>query len=133
MRCSVGRKLLLSAAALVGIGSGSGAWADDKVDVALALAVDVSLSMSPDELEIERHGYIAALTDDRVIKAIRGGAYGKIAVAYFEWAGWTSQSIVVPWTVIASREDAERVAAQLSAHPPKNMRRTSIAGALDFG
>jgi hypothetical protein len=125
--------LLLGAAVVAGIGSGSGAWADDKVDVALELGVDVSLSMSPDELEIQQHGYIAALTDDRVIKAIRDGVYGKIAVAYFEWAGWTSQRIVVPWTVIASREDAERVASQLSAHSPTNMRRTSIAGALDFG
>ena len=45
----------------------SPAPAADTVDVELILAVDVSLSMSPDELEIQRHGYAAALTDDKVI------------------------------------------------------------------
>ena len=36
--------------------------AAEPVDVELVLAVDVSLSMSPDELEIQRGGYAAALT-----------------------------------------------------------------------
>jgi hypothetical protein len=105
----------------------------EAVDVELALAVDVSLSMSPAELEVQRRGYAAALTDDRVIQAIEQGAHGRIAITYFEWAGHTTQRVVVPWTVIASREDAERVAWQLSANPPAGARRTSIAGALQFG
>src|SRR6478609_3347252 len=92
--------------------------AAEPVDVELVLAVDVSLSMSPAELEIQRHGYAAALTHDNVLQAIADGAYGKVAVTYVEWAGATTQVVVVPWTVIASRADAERVAAQLSAHPP---------------
>ncbi|TJV01759.1 MAG: DUF1194 domain-containing protein, partial [Mesorhizobium sp.] len=40
--------------------------AADPVDVELVLAVDVSLSMSPAELEIQRRGYVAALTHDTV-------------------------------------------------------------------
>lgn len=107
--------------------------AAEPVDVELVLAVDVSLSMSPDELEIQRKGYAAALTHDLVLQAIAEGAYGKIAVTYFEWAGSTSHHIIVPWTVIASREDAERVAARLSAQPPNSARRTSVSAALDFG
>jgi len=107
--------------------------AAEPVDVELVLAVDVSLSMSPAELEIQRHGYAAALTHDNVLQAIADGAYGKVAVTYVEWAGATTQVVVVPWTVIASRADAERVAAQLSAHPPASARRTSISGALEFG
>ncbi len=103
------------------------------MDVELVLAVDVSLSMSPQELEIQRHGYAAALTDPQVIKAIAEGAYGKIAVTYFEWAGNTSQHVIVPWTVVASRGDAERVTAALSANPPNSARRTSISSALEFG
>ena len=109
------------------------ASAAEAVDVELAIAVDVSLSMSPDELEIQRRGYVAALTDDRVIKAIEQGVHGKIAITYFEWAGSATQHTVVPWTVIASREDAERLASQLSSNPPMSARRTSIAGALEFG
>ena len=76
------------------------------------LAVDVSLSMSPMELDIQRDGYAAALTHDRVLQAIADGVHGKIAVTYFEWAGSTSHHVIVPWTIIATREDAERVAAQ---------------------
>jgi hypothetical protein len=105
----------------------------EPVDIELVLAVDVSLSMSPAELEIQRQGYAAALTHDRVLQAIADGAHGRIAVTYVEWAGSTTQRVVVPWTVIASREDAERVVRQLSAQPPNSARRTSISGALAFG
>jgi hypothetical protein len=107
--------------------------AAEPVDIELVLAVDVSLSMSPDELEIQRQGYAAALVHERVLEAIAQGVHGRIAVTYVEWAGSTTQHIVVPWTMIANRADAERVASQLSANPPNSARRTSIAGALEFG
>ncbi|MER2534796.1 MAG: DUF1194 domain-containing protein [Rhizobiaceae bacterium] len=109
------------------------AQAAEPVDVELALAVDVSLSMSPMELEIQRRGYASALTDDSVLKAIAQGAYGKIAVTYFEWAGSSSHHVIVPWTVIAGREDAERIAARLSDSVPNSARRTSVSAALEFG
>jgi hypothetical protein len=108
-------------------------FAVEPVDIELVLAVDVSLSMSPDELEIQRRGYAAALTHEKVLDAIAEGVHGKIAVTYFEWAGSTSHHIIVPWTTIASRADAERVAKQLSALPPNSARRTSISSALEFG
>ncbi len=107
--------------------------ATEPVDVELVLAVDVSLSMSPAELEIQRHGYAAALTHDSVLQAIADGVHGRIAVTYVEWAGTSMQRVVVPWTAIASREDAERVVRQLSAGPPNSARRTSISAALAFG
>ena len=107
--------------------------AAEPVDIELVLAVDVSLSMSPDELDIQREGYAAALTHDRVLEAIAEGAHGKIAVTYFEWAGTTSQHVVVPWTIIATREDAERLVKQLAVAPPASARRTSISSALEFG
>ena len=109
------------------------AVAQSPVDVELVLAVDVSLSMAPDELAIQRDGYVAALTDPRVLQAIEQGAHGKIAITYFEWAGSTSRHVIVPWTVIANRADAEKVAAQLTALPPNSARRTSISSALEFG
>lgn len=115
------------------LGLASQSLAVEQVDVELVLAVDVSLSMSPDELEIQRHGYAAALTHERVLQAIAEGAHGKIAVTYVEWAGSTSQIVIVPWTVIANRADAERVIRQLTAKPPNSARRTSISSALEFG
>jgi hypothetical protein len=109
------------------------ATAAEPVDVELVLAVDVSLSMSPMELNIQRDGYAAALRHERVLQAIAEGVHGRIAVTYFEWAGTTSHHVIVPWTIIANREDAERVAAKLSAQPPNSARRTSVSAALDFG
>jgi hypothetical protein len=109
------------------------AQAAEPVDVELVLAVDVSLSMSPMELEIQRKGYASALTDDNVLKAIAQGAYGKIALTYFEWAGSSSHHVIVPWTTIASREDAEWIAARLSDSVPNSARRTSVSAALEFG
>src|SRR5262245_24709035 len=108
------------------------ALAAEQVDIELVLAVDVSLSMSPDELEIQRQGYAAALTHDRVIEAIQDGVHGRIAVTYVEWAGQSSQHIIVPWTVIATRDDALAFVKQLTANPPNSARRTSISGALLF-
>lgn len=105
----------------------------EPVDVELVLAVDVSLSMSPTELEIQRKGYAAALTHDSVLQAIADGAHGKIAVTYVEWAGTNMQRVVVPWTAIATREDAEGVVERLNAGIPNSARRTSISAALQFG
>lgn len=123
-------RMMLAAAAALSAGTASAA---EPVDIELVLAVDVSLSMSPFELDIQRDGYAAALTHDRVLQAIAEGAYGRIAVTYFEWAGVSSHHVIVPWTIIANKADAERVAAKLSAQPANSARRTSIAAALDFG
>ncbi len=127
------RRLFGSAAFALSLLLAPQANAAEPVDIELVLAVDVSLSMSPDELEIQRQGYAAALTHDRVLEAIAAGVHGRIAVTYVEWAGSTTQHIVVPWTAIATRSDAERFVRQLSASPPNSARRTSIASALEFG
>lgn len=123
-------RMMLAAAAAILAGPVSAA---EPVDIELVLAVDVSLSMSPTELNIQRDGYAAALTHERVLQAIADGVHGRIAITYFEWAGTTSHHVIVPWTIIANKADAERVAAKLSAQPANSARRTSIASALAFG
>lgn len=104
----------------------------EPVDVELIIAADVSLSMSYDELRIQRDGYVAALTHDSVINAIQDGMHGRIAIAIFEWAGEGSQFLVVPWTIIESRADAQQVVQQMARTPPRSARRTSISGAIAF-
>ena len=128
-RC--GWRVLLRSVALALPFCAGQAQAADPVDVTLVLAVDVSLSMSPMELEIE--GYAAALRDEYVIEAIQSGYHGRIAVTYFEWAGNTMQRVVVPWTVIADADDAQRFAAQLSAAPPNSAGSVSDIGRAAFG
>lgn len=131
-RFGFARRALRAAAGLLVLAMTGSAQAEP-VDVELVLAVDVSLSMSPFELETQRAGYAAALTSEAVIDAIQSGAHGKIAVTYFEWAGSSAQYAIVPWTVIATREDAEAVAGKLTRNPPNSARRTSISAALEFG
>ncbi|MEP0146891.1 MAG: DUF1194 domain-containing protein [Tateyamaria sp.] len=103
-----------------------------EVDVELFLAVDVSRSMQPLELEIQRRGYAAALTSDEVQAAIGGGMLGRIAITYVEWAGAYSQRVIVPWTLLESRAQAEQIASQITANFDDALRRTSISGALDY-
>lgn len=102
------------------------------VDVELVLAVDVSRSMTPRELEIQRRGYAAALTDKTVIDAIQEGPNGRVALIYVEWAGWNSQRVIVPWTVISNGDEARAFASKLTAKFNNSLRRTSISGLLDF-
>lgn len=106
------------------------AAAASEVDVELVLAVDISLSMDYDELRLQRQGYVDALRDPEVLRAIRGGLNGRIAVAYFEWAGFGLQHVIVPWTLVHTREDLDTVIQRLEAAPINRHRRTSISGAL---
>ena len=69
------------------------------VDTELVLAVDVSYSMDPDEQQIQREGYIDAITSREFMAAIRAGSHGKVAITYFEWAGPDDQKIIVPWRI----------------------------------
>ena len=105
---------------------------DLEVDVELFLAVDVSRSMSLEELEIQRRGYAQALTSPEVIAAVQDGMLGRIALTYVEWAGELSQRVVVPWSLLETTSDAERIANAIAATTDPGLRRTSISGALRY-
>jgi hypothetical protein len=51
--------------------------AQTAVDLELVLAVDVSLSMDMDEQRLQRDGYVQALRDPEVQKAIASGPSGR--------------------------------------------------------
>src|SRR5438105_2809634 len=104
----------------------------DDVDVELVLAVDVSYSMDPDEQALQREGYVFALTSPEFLNALKDGVHGRIAVTYFEWAGFTDQKIVVPWRVIDGPASARAVADEIARAPYRRAYRTSISGALTF-
>lgn len=106
------------------------ARAQEPVDVALVLAVDVSRSMSPRELSIQREGYAAALNHPDVVRAIGQGAYGRIAVTMFEWAGNGSIRAVFDWTLVQSAADANALSETVRGSSPTGLRRTSISGAI---
>nr|WP_037546566.1 DUF1194 domain-containing protein [Stappia stellulata] len=104
---------------------------DAEVDVELVLAVDISQSMDTDEQEVQRAGYVAALTSRDVLDAIRHGPTGRIAVSYMEWGGTGEQFIVADWSVISDAATAAAFAAKVAEAPLNQRRRTSIASALE--
>ncbi len=97
----------------------------------LVLAVDVSRSIDEDEAKLQREGYRAAMTDPRVVSAIRSGTLGAIAVCYLEWASADYQRVVIPWTRIDGQEAANAWAERLAAAPRVSMNWTSISGAIE--
>ena len=105
---------------------------DAAVDLQLVLAVDVSRSVDEDEARLQREGYHDAMVDPRVMRAIQGGMIGAIAVAYVEWAGWSFQSLVLPWTRIGGPAEAAAWSQALANAPRQSMSWTSISGALAF-
>jgi hypothetical protein len=106
--------------------------AEEPVDVLLVLAVDVSRSIDEDEARLQRQGYREALTDPRVLAAIRGGMLGAIAVAYVEWAGIEYQRLLIPWTRIETPADAARWSETLAEAPRTSLSWTSISGGIRF-
>lgn len=102
------------------------------VDIELILAVDISMSMDPDEQRLQRDGYIAAFRDPNILKAIKAGPHGRIAVTYIEWAGPAIQQQIVPWRLVDGPQSAEEFIADLTSKPYNRHRMTSISSALEF-
>jgi hypothetical protein len=99
--------------------------AETPVDLQLVLAVDVSRSIDEVEAELQRRGYIEALTNDRVIDAILSGENRRIAVCYTEWAGTHYQVVVLDWAVIDSPSAARRFADKLAEAPRQSQSWTA--------
>lgn len=102
------------------------------VDLELVLAVDVSSSVDPHEAELQRDGYVQAITHPEVLRATSLGPFGRIAVVYVEWAGEEFQQVVVDWQVIEGIETAQAFATALSEQPITSAPSTSISALIDF-
>jgi hypothetical protein len=85
-----------------------------EVDLALVLAVDISHSVDWWEYRMQRDGLAHAIRQPEVLKAIHSGPTGRIAVTVVQWSGWTSQKVVIPWTVLSQADDTQRLSEQIS-------------------
>ena len=101
------------------------------VDVELVFAVDISYSMDRVEQQLQREGYVQALLSPDFHAALKSNLYGKIAIAYMQWASYTDQDVLLDWTVIDSPESAVAAAEKLRHAPYRRAQRTSISGAID--
>ncbi len=109
------------------------ARAQTPVDVELVLAVDSSGSVNERRFNLQKSGYVAALRDPRVLKAIQSGAAGAIAVTMFQWTGALLQREVIPWTVVRDAESGKAASAAIEAVPRRLFGGgTSISGAIDY-
>jgi len=108
------------------------AIAAEPVDLLLVLASDVSRSVDAAKFKLQRDGYVAAISNPRVIEAIRSGPHGRIAVCFIEWSGIGAQKVVIDWTLIDGMKAAQDFTSQLDEAQRSFADRTSISGGIDF-
>jgi hypothetical protein len=102
----------------------------EPVDLELVLLADATSSMDSVEMAIQRRGYAAALVDPEVLAAVRGGALGRVAVTYVEWASARRQDVVVDWMVIDGPAAAQEFAGRLLVAPRRVHGVNAIGAAL---
>jgi hypothetical protein len=106
--------------------------AADKVDLLLVLAADVSRSIDAEKFQLQRNGYVAALSNPRVLDAIASGRYGRIGLTFVEWSGVGNQKVVIGWTMIGDAAAARGFGDRLLEAPRSFWDRTSISGGIEF-
>ena len=108
------------------------AFATEQVDVLLVLAADVSSSIDDLKFQLQRKGYADAISDPRVLDAIRSGRSGRIGLTFIEWSGVGSQHVVIDWTAVGDGKSAKSFGDRLLVAPRSFADHTSISGAIDF-
>lgn len=101
------------------------------VDLELILAVDVSRSIDDTEYELQKSGYVQALTSSPVLRAIRSGEIGAIAIAYVEWSSHGQARTVIDWTMIHDAVDADKFTGAMLTAPRSFAAYTSISWGID--
>ncbi len=130
MNCLVRFSLILVASLLFTTTHASNSHSAEEVDLELVLLADATGSIDDAEIRFQRSGYAKAITHPNVVSAITGNAHGRIAVTYVEWGDFTSQEIVVDWTIIDGPQTAEAFADALLRPPRKAFGRNAIGAAL---
>ena len=101
------------------------------VDLALVLAVDCSFSVDLGEFALQMEGLGQAFRRAEVKRAITLGNLQRIAVSVVQWSDESNQKVVLPWTIIASDDDAELLGERLAVMPRQLAEGgTSISSAL---
>lgn len=110
-------------------------------DVNIVTALDISESMDSRTTAIEIDGMAAAILAPAVLRAIEAGHHGKVGFAVFAWRDGAFPALV-PWTVIATAEDAAMVSERLRSGfrafaasdlpgPASEPHMTDLSGAID--
>jgi hypothetical protein len=108
------------------------ARAQEPVDLLLVLSADVSRSVDATKFKLQREGYATAITNPRVVDAIRSGPHGRIGIAFVEWSGAAAQKVIVDWTTIRDMASAQDFSAHIAEAQRPFADRTSISAGIDF-
>jgi hypothetical protein len=122
-----------------------------RTDADLVTAMDVSASIGRHEEWLQKTGLARALVDPDFVAAATSGPHGRIGFSVFAWSEAQRARVVVPWTEIASADDAARVSRQILAttlvdrsdygggdldavrEPRPQPGRTDLSAAIDYG
>jgi hypothetical protein len=111
----------------------SPAFAAEQVDLKLVIATDVSGSINDEESRLQREGTAGAFLDADVVKAIRNGSLGRIAVAMIDFSSPDYDKVIIDWQIIRDKASATSFAELVRASPRTPGRRTSVSSALELG
>lgn len=123
-----------AAAMATGLVSGRGSAEGFEVDLALVLAVDCSYSVDGSEFRQQMEGLGQAFTHNDVLRAIRSGELGRIAISVFQWSNEINRKVVLPWTVLSGGDETVAIGNMIRAIPRSlSQGGTSISSAMLFG
>ncbi len=100
------------------------------VDTALLVSVDVSNSVDEHRYRLQMEGIAAALEDSAVMDAILNGPHSAILFSLIEWSD--HPKVAIPWTKIATKAEANTVAAVIRRLPRNEGEFTCMANMLRF-
>ena len=96
-------------------------WAPEnaarRTDVNLITAIDVSGSISRRDEWLQLTGLARAVVHPDFLNLLRQGYFGRVGFVVYTWSSDSRYEVIVPWTTIASVEDAKRVSEALAAAP----------------
>jgi len=107
--------------------------AAEQVDLKLVIATDVSGSINDEEARLQREGTAEAFLDADVIKSIRNGSLGRIAVAMIDFSSPDYDKVIIDWHIIRDNASATAFAERVRDSPRTPGRRTSVSSALELG
>jgi Protein of unknown function (DUF1194) len=125
-------RLLLIGAALIVAGPAAAreSRGETLVDTALIVSVDVSGSVDQRRFALQMDGIAKAIEDPGVLAAMLSGPHASIMFSMVEWSEHATMAI--PWTRIASRQDALALAARIRRTPRPEGEFTCVAHMMRF-
>ena len=97
--------------------SATAAVAGEPTDVNLITAIDVSDSITRHEEWLQYEGLARAVLHPDFLTRVERGTFGRVGFLAFAWSSNGRVRVVIPWTLIASLDDAQRVARGLRQAP----------------